>query len=73
MNIVTTKELSAVLKVKAKTIYAWAELGVVPSIKMNGALRFDLEDIQRWLKDCKKGPGSGYNSIQGRGPRKGGL
>jgi hypothetical protein len=71
-NIVTAKELSVVLKVKPKTIYTWAEMGIVHFIKMNGALRFDLEDIQLWVENCKKGPISGYNPTQGRGPRKGG-
>ena len=72
-NILTTKELSEILKVKPKTLYQWAALGQIPSIKLNGALRFDLTDIQEWVKNCKKEPHSSYNPFtQARGPRKGG-
>jgi excisionase family DNA binding protein len=73
INILTTKQLSEILKVKPKTLYQWAALGQIPSIKLNGALRFDLTDIQAWIKNCKKEPHSSYNPFtQARGPRKGG-
>lgn len=73
MKIITIKELSEIIKVKVKTLYQWAELGQIPSIKMQGALRFDLDDIEAWIKSCKKEPISSYNPfIQARGPRKGG-
>jgi excisionase family DNA binding protein len=73
MKIVTIKELSALLKVKEKTLYQWAELGQIPSVKLNGALRFDLEDVMRWIKDCKKEVQNSYNPLtQASGPRKGG-
>jgi len=54
MKILTIKEVSELLKVKEKTLYQWAELGQIPCIKMNGCLRFDYEDIQEWVKSCKK-------------------
>jgi len=73
MKLLTIKELSQHLTVKVKTLYQWSELGILPSLKINGSLRFDLDDVCQWLESCKKGPGSGYNSsIQGRGPRRGG-
>lgn len=54
MKIVTVKEIAELLKVKEKTLYQWAELGQIPCIKMNGCLRFDLEDIQKWVKSCRR-------------------
>jgi excisionase family DNA binding protein len=70
MKIVTVKELSEIINVKVKTLYQWAEMGQIPSIKMQGALRFDLDDIQEWLKTCKRDTCSGYNQpSQARGPR----
>ena len=54
MKIMTVKEVSEFLRVKEKTLYQWAELGQIPCIKMNGSLRFDYEDIQKWVKSCKK-------------------
>ncbi len=75
MQLLTIKELSEVLKVKIKTLYQWAELGQVPCIKLNGALRFDLHDIQAWIKSCKREPDSSYNPFitqRQRPKRKGG-
>lgn len=54
MKILTIKEVSELLRVKEKTLYQWAELGQIPCIKMNGSLRFDYDDIQTWVKSCKK-------------------
>ncbi len=74
MNILTVKELSTLIKVKDKTLYQWAELGQIPHLKLNGCLRFDLDDIKKWLAGCKKEPHSSYNPFtQARGPRKGGI
>jgi excisionase family DNA binding protein len=61
MQIVTIKELSELLKVKPKTLYQWAELRQIPHVKMNGALRFEMDDIIEWLKSCKKRSGINYN------------
>jgi excisionase family DNA binding protein len=74
IKIVTIRELSKILKVKEKTLYQWAELGQIPCIKFNGCLRFDLDDIMQWKKDCTKEPTAGYNPLttQARGPRNGG-
>ena len=75
MKLITIQELSELLKVKPKTLYQWAELRQIPFLKLNGALRFDLNDIERWIASCKKGNGSCYNQITQTvtsSPRKGG-
>jgi len=54
MQVVTIKELSELLRVKEKTIYQWAESGKIPCLKFNGALRFDLHDIKKWMESCKR-------------------
>ena len=73
MQLITIKELSEILKVKKKTLYQWALLGQIPSLKLNGVLRFDLEDIMQWISDCKKEAHSSYNPLAqtSRGPWKG--
>lgn len=72
MALISVKELSQVLNIKASTIYQWAELKQIPYIKLNGSVRFDLGDIQKWIEGCKVAPESGYNPlVQSRGPRKG--
>jgi excisionase family DNA binding protein len=73
MKLMTIHELSEMLQVKTKTLYQWAELGQIPCIKLNGALRFDLDDILSWIRSCKKEPDSGYNpfvSHQARSPQR---
>lgn len=68
--MITIKELSDWLSVKPKTIYSWAELGQIPVVKINGALRFIREDIEKWIEENKKG----YNgdAQTSRCPKKGG-
>lgn len=63
MEILTCKELSEILKVSPKTLYQWAELRVIPCLKLNGALRFDLDDIKKWIHNCKRDTNSSYNPL----------
>ena len=73
MPLLTVKDISQHLQVKAKTIYQWCALGQVPHIRLNGSLRFDIGDIEAWVRESKKTPVSGYNKLtQARGPMKGG-
>jgi len=73
MKLLTVHEVSEIINANPKTIYQWAELGQIPCIKLNGCLRFDINDINKWIKDCKKEPDSRYNPLtQARGPRNGG-
>jgi len=72
MKILTFKELSGLLKVSIKTLYQWAELGQIPCIKLNGCLRFNLNDIEEWILESTKKPHSSYNPLArtARGPGK---
>lgn len=73
MKLLTVKEISELLQAKPSTIYAWAEQGIIPAIKINGLLRFDEGDILVWIEGLKKEPHSCYTPYtQARGPRKGG-
>jgi len=72
VKLVGVKEVAEILNVKPSTLYQWSELGQIPCIKLNGALRFDIEDIIKWVKSCKKLPVEEYNTSIGRRPGKGG-
>jgi len=74
MNLIDVKKVSEIISVKPSTIYQWAELGQIPCVKLNGTLRFDSEDISKWIDDCKKQPHSGYNPLAQSltRPKKGG-
>ena len=73
MQLIDIKKVAEMLGVKPPTIYNWAEMGRIPYVKLNGALRFDPEDLLKWIQSCKKQVSSGYNPLtQGRSPNKGG-
>ena len=73
MKLVGVQEIAHMLNVKPSTVYQWAELGQLPCYKLNGCLRFNVEDVMNWIKSCKKDITSSYNPFtQARSPRKGG-
>jgi excisionase family DNA binding protein len=47
--LMTVKELSAQLHIKASTLYVWAAQGKIPRRKIHGLVRFDSTEIDRWL------------------------
>lgn len=48
-ELLTLDELSEFLKIKPKTIRQWVYQGRIPSLKINGLLRFGNQDIEVWL------------------------
>ena len=50
-HLMDIKELSSYLKVKEKTIYQWTYVEYIPHYKTGGLLRFDLDEINNWLKE----------------------
>jgi excisionase family DNA binding protein len=36
-------------------VYVLAEVGALSSVKIGGALRFDAEDLERFIEGCKRG------------------
>ena len=45
-QLLTAKELGSFLKLHPQTIYKWATEGKLPYQKMNGTIRFDLDEIK---------------------------
>jgi excisionase family DNA binding protein len=72
MKLLTVKNVSTMLGVKEKTLYQWVEMGQIPHVKINGCVRFDSDDIQAWIDDCKKKAQSSYNPFTRLEARKGG-
>lgn len=54
MRLLSVKQVAEIINIKPSTIYAWAELGKIPHVKLNGTLRFRLEDIQSWIEGNQK-------------------
>lgn len=50
-KFLTIKELSGHLNVSVYTLYAWVRKDRIPYLKLNGLLRFDEGDIEKWLEN----------------------
>ena len=59
MRLLNVKQLSEMLNVKPKTIYGWTHKDKIPYYKLEGSLRFNLDEIQKWIKSKK-------NKVRGR-------
>lgn len=49
-KLIDVKTLSERISVKAKTIYAWVHAGHIPCRKLRHLVRFDEEEIIKWLE-----------------------
>ena len=47
--LLTVKELSAELHIKASTLYVWASQGKIPCVRIHGLIRFRPEEIDSWF------------------------
>jgi len=54
MKLVNVKIISELIMVKESTIYSWVHKGSIPFHKINGLIRFDLDEIETWVKSLKK-------------------
>lgn len=52
-KLLTAQEVADLLSVGKKTIYQLKASGQIPYIKIGGIIRFDREQIEKWL--AKKG------------------
>ncbi len=50
------KELSEYLGLKVNTVYAWVFRKKIPYIKLGKLVKFDLEELEAWLKDKRIKP-----------------
>lgn len=50
MKLVSIKTVADLLSVKQSTLYSWVHNGTIPFHKLNGLIRFDMDEIQAWIK-----------------------
>lgn len=53
-EILTVREVAALLKVGEKTVYSMAQKSDLPCFKVRGQWRFSRKDIDRWIDDQKQ-------------------
>jgi excisionase family DNA binding protein len=77
-KLLTAEQVAKIICCSPKTIYSWAELGHIPSIKIGAGrkalLRFDSDEVNAWLQSWKEETAKRYNLGAGTvaGARKGG-
>jgi excisionase family DNA binding protein len=54
MKLLGVTELSEMINVKPKTIYDWVHKGKIPNYKLEGSLRFDPDEVKKWLRSRKR-------------------
>lgn len=53
-NLEKAKSAAPAIGVKPSTLYRAAERGEVPCYRLGRAVRFDVEELRRWMRDQAK-------------------
>ena len=53
-DVMNYKQLSVYLKMGETTLRQKVMKGTIPSLKIDGAVRFSKTEIDEWLKGCKR-------------------
>ena len=56
MRLANIKIASEFLMVKESTLYSWVHHGSIPFHKLNGLVRFDMDELEVWVKASRKAP-----------------
>jgi len=56
MTLLTIRDVSERLRIKRSTLYAWAEQGCIPHLKLGRLIRFDPDEIESWLQTHRQDP-----------------
>lgn len=54
-EVLIATEISRWLRLRPNTVYYWAATGKIPSIRLNGTVRFLRADIERWIQEHSNG------------------
>ena len=50
-EMLTAKDLEALLQIDRKTIYSYAERGLIPYVRIESNLRFSKHQVLEWLQE----------------------
>jgi excisionase family DNA binding protein len=53
-RLLTAAELAERLSVPKTWILESARAGAMPCVRLGRYMRFDLDDVERWLEECKQ-------------------
>lgn len=60
-DLLTAREVEAMLRIDVKTIYSYVQKGLLPYVRIQSNLRFLRSEIEKWVTEHRSGP---------RGPKK---
>jgi len=55
-ELLTARELEAILKIDIKTIYAYVQRGLIPYVKIQSNVRFPKHEILTWIQEQSHRP-----------------
>jgi len=58
-EFLTAKDLEAILKIDAKTIYSYVQRGLIPYVKIQSNVRFSKREILEWIEKQSYRPHQG--------------
>ncbi|MFN0089283.1 MAG: helix-turn-helix domain-containing protein [Acidimicrobiales bacterium] len=61
LQLLTLREVSALLRVEPRYVYRLVNERRIPHLKLGHYLRFDAVEIDDWLRTARRGPGSTTN------------
>jgi excisionase family DNA binding protein len=57
-ELLTAKDLEGLLQIDRKTIYAYADKGLIPYTRIESNIRFPKHQVLEWLEERSFQPGS---------------
>ena len=67
--LLTIKQLGTELGIKPSTLYAWVVQGKIPCLKIHGLVRFNADEIARWIETFKPQAPAPAVKSRGRSPQ----
>ena len=58
-EVLTIKEVAALLKLAAKTVYSMAQRGELPAFKVRGQWRIRRSELEQWIDAQPRSRGEG--------------
>ncbi len=65
-DMLTAKDLEALLQIDRKTIYSYVQRGIIPHSRIESNVRFSKHQVQRWLEERSFQP----RPVNGKGAKR---
>lgn len=69
-EMLTAKDLEALLKIDVKTIYSYVQRGLIPYVRIESNLRFSRSEILEWIEQHSYRPRPVNGNGHGNGKRQ---